>query len=732
MGTLQQLMRRLRETFQEYKGWRRPRKVTARHSRWSTRLTVEALEERCVPTLSAPTISPIVGTEGIAITLSGDFPDVWSSAPDGSGGTLYHNVVEDSSATVDWGDGSPQESQRLGYSRMDGSQINLKLDHRYTNNGTYTISIDVSQTVASYDLLEGVPYDKVTSDQPFSFATSATINDAPLTGWPAQSGTVGVGQPSSYFFNFTDGNNNATTSDFSAAIDWKDGSPLEKNLTIVQVPSTLGNFFYVECSHTYTEVPMNPATGTPTSVTATATIDDVDGPSTTASFNINVVSVQSVQGSDLGKVHKGQPFSDVPVATFMDSNGTAAGFSATINWGDNTGLDSNTKIVPDPSGNGGFIVEGSHTYGLDAPSGTVSPTVTLATGDGSFSESFPGSIWIMPTPSFINLNAPHITNGQAMTTIRGHLDTSAFGQLVPAGEVVTVTYYMGNIPVTYSPTLDDSDNFSTTFPTSLLGAPGALYQVGFAYAGDDSFTSARSTLTVQGQDISAVVGQQFQGFLASFTDPQPLNPSPHYTGMIDWGDSPCPDFSTSIVPGPNNTFLVEGTHTYSSPGTFSVKVTIADGTNSAMDSSLALVGQNVDVSNWPGYQGEATVAINPKDPQNMIVGSNDVGADPMSGKSTGKIRAYSTIDGGKTWTGDDLGGDSDPVIAFDRTGTAYFAYMSAGTIAVRQSTDDGATWTDPQVVAAAPAGGKFDKPGIAIGPDASNLSQDRIYVAGAI
>jgi hypothetical protein len=151
-------------------------------------------------------------------------------------------------------------------------------------------------------------------------------------------------------------------------------------------------------------------------------------------------------------------------------------------------------------------------------------------------------------------------------------------------------------------------------------------------------------------------------------------------------------------------------------------------------------GSNVDASHECGSQSETSIAINPASTRNVIAGSNEIQSLPM--------RAFYSTDGGKTFTGVSLplppartnnGFDfgSDPGIAFDSNGNAYYSYIvvffsSGGAIngtemAVAHSTDGGATWTatyfNPQT-----GNGQFnDKPMIAV--DTGSAHHNRIYVA---
>lgn len=161
--------------------------------------------------------------------------------------------------------------------------------------------------------------------------------------------------------------------------------------------------------------------------------------------------------------------------------------------------------------------------------------------------------------------------------------------------------------------------------------------------------------------------------------------------------------------------------------------------NSGSLGSLSF-GSNVDASHECGSQSETSIAINPTNTRNVIAGSNEIQRDPM--------RAMYSTDSGKTFTGVDLplppsntnnGFDfgSDPGVAFDSNGNAYYSYIvvfisSGGSIngtemAVAHSTDGGASWSatffNPQT-----GSGQFnDKPMITV--DTGSAHHNRVYVA---
>ena len=167
-----------------------------------------------------------------------------------------------------------------------------------------------------------------------------------------------------------------------------------------------------------------------------------------------------------------------------------------------------------------------------------------------------------------------------------------------------------------------------------------------------------------------------------------------------------------------------------------------------------------DFSQFP-IQTEPHIAVNPKDPDHLILGTIDYNFPNNS--------VYVTLDGGVTWDGpsqlrylrdDDISG-GDPVVGFDRHGKAYFVSMSLGaeqysigplvafaevsSIVLSASDDGGFNWGEPVSMARSGVksdveldeGGRvrgelsfsfLDKPWLAIGPDPDAPESDIIYV----
>jgi hypothetical protein len=147
---------------------------------------------------------------------------------------------------------------------------------------------------------------------------------------------------------FTDPDTSATAGEYSATVDWGDGSSSAGTI------SGGSGSFTVTGSHTYADEG---------SYTISVTITDVDNASNTATVT-DSASIADAALSASGLSLVSPPTYTGPVATFTDANNTSttADFTATIDWGD--GSNSIGTVV---GGAGSFTVDGSHTYGSLGP-----------------------------------------------------------------------------------------------------------------------------------------------------------------------------------------------------------------------------------------------------------------------------------------------------------------------------------------------------------------------------
>jgi len=121
---------------------------------------------------------------------------------------------------------------------------------------------------------------------------------------------------------------------------------------------------------------------------------------------------------------------------------------------------------------------------------------------------------------------------------------------------------------------------------------------------------------------------------------------------------------------------------------------------------------------------ESWLAINPRDPRNLIAASMVFG-------ERGGVAAYVSQDGGTTWVRATHGAQSDrvfegldPAVAFDPEGTAYLLTLSDD-VAVWKSADGGRSWGERVVVS-----GSGDRPFIGCDRSGQQPLRGRIYVSG--
>ncbi|HET9060632.1 MAG TPA: PKD domain-containing protein [Acidimicrobiales bacterium] len=268
---------------------------------------------------------PVLAVEGSAFSGTvATFTD-----PDPSG------QASDYVATVDWGDGSPPTTGAV--TQLGGGLFSVKASHTFAEEGSYTATV----TIADDD----VAYNSATVD------SSAEVSDAPLVagaavpvvGVEGKSVTTTVG-------TFRDANAGATVTDFTAMVNWGDGTPASPGV-VAQSPD---GTFSVTGTHTYAEEGI---------YTPSVQVVDDGGASAEVITNGLVSDAQlTATGVTLNSVN---PVDGV-LATFTDANPTAplSDFTATIDWGD--GTPDTVGQVSGPTG-GTFSVSGSHTYATLGP-----------------------------------------------------------------------------------------------------------------------------------------------------------------------------------------------------------------------------------------------------------------------------------------------------------------------------------------------------------------------------
>jgi streptogramin lyase len=204
----------------------------------------------------------------------------------------------------------------------------------------------------------------------FTEAGANKVGQVTLTQLIQASGTTLTTQVGSSFAvtiaSFTSASVNAQTANFTATIDWGDGSSPSAGTITATAPGR----FNVSATKTYS------AAG---NYQAQVTIRDLGGTSATAN---SAVAVTLASSDGTINAVEGQLFSG-QVASFSDlqTTGAAAQYSATISWADGT---TSTGVIRSGGGTT-FTVSGSHTY---AEEGVDPVTVTVtAPNNRTFSAS---------------------------------------------------------------------------------------------------------------------------------------------------------------------------------------------------------------------------------------------------------------------------------------------------------------------------------------------------------
>ena len=376
---------------------------------------------------------------------------------------------------------------------------------------------------------------------------------------------------------FTDDNPNAGPADFTATIDWGDGTGT--------TPGTIGfssAAFTVIGQHTYADEG---------SFTVTVTINDVSPGTGTATVTPTATVIEADVLSGTPRTFAAPPGVSftTTVATFSDTLTAAvpSDFTAIINWGDAT-----TSAGTITGGGGTFQVSGTHTY---ASAGTFSVTVTL-------SDDPPGTATATVT------STAHVAAGLSVTAVNFSTpEHAAFN-----GTVANFSDSDTNLTAgSFVATINWGD--ATTSAGTVIGSSGVFSVSGqHTYADEGSFTftvtvteiggagataSASGTATVTESDVlsgtpAVFTPQQaipFTGTVATFTDTDTGNVASDFIATINWGDG---NTTAGTVSGSGGTFTVSGTHTYATSASFPVIVTLADdppGTATATTTSTANV-----------------------------------------------------------------------------------------------------------------------------------------------
>ena len=272
-------------------------------------------------------VSPVTGTEGEALvnTPVASFTDAPSTAPPSA-----------FSATIDWGDGTTSAGAIA--QAAAGSPYTVSGSHTYGEENHYATKVTVTDTQLALNTATATG--------------AATVGDAPITA----TGTTVAAQTTGTSFTapvaaFTDGNAAAPLGDFTASVDWGDGTTSAGTIT---QPGGVGTTFSVAGTHSYAShgsytvtVTVNDVGGSTTSVTDAVDVADAvttcSGSGCAATITTPTQSVQLSSTSTTGTILTdldpggggfscGDPFRHAPQTTTVTDSGLGASITFTVTF----------------------------------------------------------------------------------------------------------------------------------------------------------------------------------------------------------------------------------------------------------------------------------------------------------------------------------------------------------------------------------------------------------------
>ncbi|HKM53372.1 MAG TPA: hypothetical protein VJY33_08160, partial [Isosphaeraceae bacterium] len=514
---------------------------------------VETLENRTLLTVQVGPITAVAGQ-----TFNGQ---VATFGPN----DLQGNITN-FQATINWGGGLSIVTPGIITPGSNGGYV-VTGSNTYPQVGNYTVTVSLTGLNGSTANGSG----------------TASILDAPLSSvgrsFAPTKGSPFVGVVAT----FQSQNPYAVSSNFSAAIKWGDGA---EDAGVI-APNGLGGFNVVG-DHTYTSYGTFPTT---------VTIQSLAGPQSTIAIGQAVVTARpiSLVATNIFPIANTAISPPVQVASFFDpdSTDTASDFTAVINWGDGTlgqvtvqggtGGVYNVLAGRDP----GYAASGNYTFVV-----TVTRTATnqqaVASGRADVSAApsplTPLGALIVPTASssftgtvgaFLDSNSA--VAGDFTAAINWGDGTSTQG-------IVTADAIPGQFDVSGTHTYTTTGQYSPTILVQDNQGNGTTIQSTAVVIGTSEALTAVPAL------ILASPGIGFSGAVGSFIDTFPNAQAGDFTGVITWGDGHTSPASFAVDPSLPNNFVISGTNTYATAGTFPVSIQLQDNSDHSLTvSSMAAV-----------------------------------------------------------------------------------------------------------------------------------------------
>ena len=290
-------------------------------------------------------------------------------------------------SSIDWGDGTTSDGTVVA---NDDGSFSVLGNWTYVNAGAYPVSVKIVDQIGQVVFVD---------------STANVSGNITATAADLETGRLGV-FTNVVVASFTDVYAQAAPQDYTAAIDWGDGTI---SSGVIQANGSGG--FDVVGSHQYTQIGDE---------AVQVTIQSTRGDSASV-FSDAIVSEAPFTGPPMSIAVSGTentPLYGTPLATFSstDPNASPGDFSASIQWGDGqTGDGSVTQ-----NADGSFTVSGAHSYAAgngsfavvttdaeiaDAPLTAQGLDASVGTGDNTSSVPLASFTDADPAPSLGNFSA---------------------------------------------------------------------------------------------------------------------------------------------------------------------------------------------------------------------------------------------------------------------------------------------------------------------------------------
>jgi hypothetical protein len=529
--------------------------------------------------LPAPT-PRVYGGTGTAITA------VEGSAVNGTLASFTDSVATDIasqlSASITWGDGSVSDGTVSGSGGV--FSVTAAAGHVYADEGSYLTSIAITNSA-----------DAVTT----TLAGSVTANEADvLTALPVSAITATAGTAvNGMLASFTDSYTANTASDFTALVNWGDGTSSAGVITAVGgVISVAGSHTYAAAGTDAFSVTLRDTHGTASSV-ANGTVTVAAAPAVVAT-GLTVLSVSDASLGPAGVFTTPNVNSMSATATTLPGSISASSSATARDSVHASSISTNQTVtagwISASAGTVTFADSWSSTnvqpgvnnagqaYGMQAGPDYANATfsVSLAAA-GTFNIAWTAVLsGTGPLASWGNVTAPVGESGFLNMVVS--IDGGAVMQVSPASNIVPAGSFTGTLAAgAHTIKIMDWSNYSGVEFTST----GALNET-LNLTINQGAAPVPRVYGGTGATLPVAEGSAVVAPLAHFTDSNLTDTAAQLSASINWGDG---TVTAATVTGSNGAFdIIDATgHVYTAEQTYATTITV---TNTADQAATALTG----------------------------------------------------------------------------------------------------------------------------------------------